>query len=59
VVLGRAADLFDLVTAGGERPAGDGGNTGTLHPSGSSLFCPPPGNSSPITIAVHKPQKRH
>jgi hypothetical protein len=30
VVLGRAADLFDLVTADGERPAGDGGNTGTL-----------------------------
>jgi hypothetical protein len=27
VVLGRAADLFDLVTADGERPAGDGGNT--------------------------------
>ena len=40
MVLGRAADLFDLVTADGERMAGDGGNTGTLHPERLFLVLP-------------------
>jgi len=59
VVLGRAADLFDLVTAGGERLAGDGGNTGTLHPSGSSLVLSATGQFQPDYHCSSQAQKRH
>jgi hypothetical protein len=56
VVLGRAADLFDLVTADGERPAGDGGNTGILHPSGSSLFIRHPAIPARLPLQFTSPR---